>query len=54
MCILHDIKTQNNQFSIYLLETWNYVRSQLILVSFFKNENHFTFKEEKKINDDDE
>jgi hypothetical protein len=44
MCILHDIETQNNQFIIYLreYETWSFV-------SFLKNENHFTFKEEKVI-----
>ncbi len=50
MCILHDIETQNNQFSIYFRRNtldWS-------LVSFLKNENHFTFKEEKEINNYDE
>jgi hypothetical protein len=52
MCILHDIETQNNQLSIYLLSNnspWKWC-----LVSFLKNENHFTFKEKKEIDDDDD
>ncbi len=50
MCILHDIETQNNQTSIYLQAS----NSHWCLVSFLKNENHFTFKEEKRIQESDE